>query len=145
MSDYSPYNWRNNIDATNQTRMNAIEQGIANTPGMYFVAPYTLINNTTINDGVTQTVTCTGVGGVPSGAKGAVLHGIWYPYTAAMRFMIAPHGSLASNYPQQIATITFPNYQSFFMIIPLDGGGQIDVKPTGGNIVIYLYMIGYTH
>jgi hypothetical protein len=148
MSDYGGHTWINGVDATNQTRMNAIENGIVGTPGLYMVAPYQLANNVTINSGSTNTYTCTGGStGVTSGAKAALLTGYFTEGTAGGFVSITPQGTAWNNgnYPT-LAAPTAALY-SFFVIASLNvSNGQIDVKANSGNCVgLFLWINGYVH
>lgn len=149
MSDYMEQTWTNGVSVANAARMTHIEDGITAIPGFYIISPYLLVNNININSGVTNNYTCTGVGGITSGAK-AVLLAYYYSSAATNTFVaFTPHGTAYSNgnYPASNPVATgsgIGNAGSF--IVPLDGSGKIDVAVSNGNITgLYINLIGYIH
>lgn len=114
----------------------------------YFITPYMLENNTTITSGSTVTHTCTGVGGVPSGAKG-ILANLWFLGSALGTYAtVTPHGTaeVTANYPAVGTCQNTSYYNTGSFIAVLDGSGKIDVSAVGGNLMgLYLQMYGYIY
>lgn len=136
------------IDAT---FLNAVEDNLVGAPyGLTMLStPYMLASNATINNGNTNTYTCTGGStGVPTGATAVLLNAFFTPSAAGTSARFSPHGTAwaAGQYPicGDSANATNINTQNF--VCPLDSGGQIDVKASGGNVVgIYLGIAGYIY
>lgn len=113
---------------------------------IYFLSsPYHLTTNPTVTSGATTTLTCTGVGGVPSGAKGVIIGGGISSGTVGAYTTVAPHGATLGQYGGQVATLGGTSLAEFSpFIAPLSAGGQLDVHANGGNIVLQdWYIIGY--
>lgn len=113
---------------------------------IYFLSsPYHLTTNPTVTSGATTTLTCTGVGGVPSGAKGVIIGGGISSGAIGAYTTVAPHGATLGQYGGQVATLGGTALAEFSpFIAPLSAGGQLDVHANGGNIVLQdWYIIGY--
>lgn len=119
-----------------------IKQG--NACSTYLITPYQVVNGPTYNSGTTYTVACTGVGGVPSGARAVLLEGFFYPSVAGMQVNFYPHGSTAAGYPQKVAPGIAYAYD-FQLIAVLDATGKLDILPNGGNAITYVWMYGYLY
>lgn len=110
---------------------------------IYFLAtPYHLYTNPTLNSGTTRTDTVTGVGGIPTGAKGIIISvGIFSNTTGGGWVSVYPAGATAgqyANFTGQVAN----QYTQGIIITPVSAGGQITVKANGQNIVLqdwYIY------
>lgn len=122
---------------------NNIETAFANGGSIYLTTPYQLTSNPTVANGATTTLTCTGVGGVPAGAK-AVLLGIGiFANTANGYITGAPHGGTQGDYWGLTGVGT--GYTLGMVIAPLDSTGKIDVKATSASGVVLQnwYIFGY--
>ena len=123
--------------------LNNVETCLVGGGMIYFITPYQLTTNPTVTSGSTSTLTCTGVGGIPSGAL-AVLLGVGiFAATTGGYCWISPHGGTAGQY---VGFSGDPSnaYTVGFAIVPLSSGGQIDVKANGSNIVLQTwYIFGY--
>jgi len=113
---------------------------------IYFLStPYHLTTNPTVNSGSTTNLTCTGVGGIPSGAKAVWVACQITCSAAATSLNLYPTGGATTGYPQ----ISAPVASQFFevpVLVPLSAGGQFTVKSNNGNTVlqdwyIYAYLI----
>lgn len=151
MPAYTPTTWVNGVTAANAAHMTNIENQLSAVQyGLNMISPYQLLNNVTINNGATNTPTCTGVGGVPSGAK-AVLMNIGATSTSATGFAtLVPHGSTWSsgvNYPAtQFAPANGSVIIGSSLIVPLDSSGKIDISAVNSNLTaVNAYMYGYIY
>lgn len=124
--------------------LNNIETALVGGGSIYFTTPYQLTTNPTVNSGSTTTLTCTGVGGVPSGAL-AVLLGIGiFANTAGGYVQGAPHGGTFGDYWGLTGPIASQYTVGGMVIAPLDSTGKIDVKANGSSIVLQSwYIYGY--
>jgi hypothetical protein len=123
--------------------LNNMETALVNGGMIYFTTPFHLTTNPTVTSGSTTNLTCTGVGGVPSGAK-AVLLGIGiFSVTANGYIQVYPTGGTAGQYFGLNGPGT-NQYTLAFAIAPLSAGGQITVKANASNIVLQdWYIFGY--
>lgn len=122
--------------------MNSIENDLVAAGAIYFITPYHLTTNPTVTSGATTTLTCTGVGGVPSGAKAVLIGGGISSGTVGAYTTIAPHGATLGQYGGQVATLGGTSLAEFSpFIAPLSAGGQLDVHANGGNIVLQDWYI----
>ena len=82
---------------------------------------------------------------MPSGASGVLLGIGLFSVTAQGGYVqIAPHGGTIGNYVNFTAAGPQNTNCAGFVIAPLSGGGQIDVKANAANIVLQdWYIIGY--
>lgn len=109
-------------------------------------SPYMLASNATINSGSTNNYTCTGVGGVPSGALGVWLNIFYTPSAAGTSCEVTPHGTswAAGQYPLVGSAANGTNVVCGQILTALDGSGKIDVHAASGNLVgIYIGMFAY--
>lgn len=149
MSTYTEQTWTNGVSAANASRMTHIEDGIAAIPGIYLISPYQFVTSDSITSGNTKNYTCTGVGGVPSGAK-AVLVNIGATAASSTGFAtLTPHGTAwsAVNYPStNVATGSSQTVNGSSLIVPLDGSGKLDVGAVNSNLTsINAQMYGYIY
>jgi len=129
--------------------MNHIETQLAAVQyGINIIPPYMLANNITINNGVINTYTCTGVGGVSSGAT-AVFMNLWFLGSALGTYAgVTPHGTseVTANYPTVGTCQNTSYYNTGSFLAVLDSSGKIDVKAFGGNLTgFYLQMYAYVY
>jgi len=125
---------------------NNIETCLVGAGAIYFLgSPYQLTTNPTVNAGNTTTLTCTGVGGIPSSGVLAVLLGIGiFASTAGGYMQGAPHGGTFGQYWGLSGPVANQYTVGGMVIAPVSSGGQIDVKAASGNIVLQQWMIyGY--
>jgi hypothetical protein len=109
-----------------------------------FVTGYRQVNADSINAGVTNTYTLTGVGGIPAGALGVIYKAYFTSASVGTSVTICPHGASDNNAYQTIGNIQVANqYANGGGLVQVDANGQIDVKPTGGTAVFTLYTHGY--
>jgi|SRR5882762_2461782 len=109
------------------------------------ITPYHLTTNPTVNNGNTTTLTCTGVGGIPSGAIAVLLQvGIFSVTAQGGSVSIYPTGATPGQYANFTAAGPTNTYCMGVVIAPLSAGGQITVKASGANIVLQdWYIYGY--
>lgn len=145
MPSYTRTTWVNGTTPANATNLNNIESQLASVQfGMNIITPFQLANNTSISSGATTTYTCTGVGGVPSGAVAVFVSGQFTASAINTQALFTPHSVTWNNdnYPSvnaQVASIT-----TFAFMLPLSVSGQIDVKSTTGNMTaFFLWMYAY--
>lgn len=134
---------------TGDITCNSVSNGQGVIRGTFLLAtPYDLVTNTAINSGSTNTYTCTGVGGIPSGAKAVWINAFFTGSAIGTFAGFTPHGTSLSmaRYPVvgSCQNTSSANYGSF--IVPLDSNGQMDVKAFNGNcgtmsIGIFAYII----
>jgi hypothetical protein len=119
--------------------------------GMFaLTTPYLLYNGGSINNSIVDTKTCTGVGEpvIPSGTK-FVLISFFYVSSTVGAFLLAyPHGATVSNnsnYPL-LSQIQVSNQSTAgTAIVPLDSGGQMDIKASGNCTSINMSIYGYIY
>lgn len=131
---------------SNKIVLNNVETCLVGGGMLYLLGtPYQLTNNPTVTAGNTTTLTCAGVGGIPSSALAVLISiGIYSSSAAGGYIQVFPHGnSTPAAFP------TFISYQNNqyqpcgMAIIPLTSQ-QIDVKATGQNMVLQSwYIYGY--
>ncbi len=129
----------------NKTFLDGVENALQAGGMTYFITPYHLTTNPTVNSGATRDQTCTGVGGIPSGALA-----VWVAISitcsaAATSLNLYPTGGSATGYPQVSAPVASQFFETA-ILIPLSAGGQFTAKSNGGNTVmqdwyIYAYVI----
>ena len=111
----------------------------------YLGSPYQLTTNPTVTSGSTSTLTCTGVGGIPSGALAVQIGGGIFAATTGGWAWVSPHGGTPGQYVG-VAGLPSNAFSAFSFTCPLDSTGKIDVKANSSNIVlqswyIYAYII----
>jgi len=121
--------------------LNAMEDALVNGGMIYFITPYQLTTNPTVTSGSTTVLTCTGVGGIPAGAKGVIIGGGIFASTAANGYItVMPHGGTSGQY----VSLSSPLNNSFNGITftcPLDSTGKIDVKANSSNMILQSWYI----
>ncbi len=122
-------------------------QGIPTPPPgrVVFVTGFQQVNAAALTSGVTATYTLTGGG---SGIPGGVLGVLWKAYftspTVGASVTLCPHAAANNNAYASIGNIQVANqYANADGVLQVDANGQIDVKPTGGNVTFTLYTYGY--
>lgn len=96
-----------------------------------------LFSSTTINNGATNTQTCTGGStGVPSGAKGVWINAFYTSATSGAFIQISPHAATITNtswYPVlgivQVSGVIVTGSS----LVAVDGSGMIDFKASNAN------------
>jgi hypothetical protein len=129
----------------NKTFLDGVENALVAGGMIYFITPYHLTTNPTVNSGATTTLTCTGVGGIPTGAKGVLLNiGIFAVNVQGGYVQIYPTGATAGLYVNFTANGPTNSFSATAVPVPLSAGGQITVKANSSNIVLQdWYIFGY--
>lgn len=124
--------------------LNAQENAIKNGGMIYFITPFHLTTNPTVNSGVTTPLTCTGVGGVPAGALAVLIGGGISSGTAGAYITVAPNGLTLGQYGGWTCQNGSSQLEEFVMLAPIASNGKLDVHANGGNIVLQdWYIIAY--
>jgi len=106
-------------------------------------SPYQLTTNPTVTSGATSTLTCTGVGSIPSGAIAVMIGGGIFAVTTGGYAWVSPHGGTAGQYVG-VAGMPGNAFTACSFTVPLDATGKIDVKANSSNIVLQAwYIYGY--
>lgn len=116
-------------------------------PGrVVFVAGFQQVNAAALVSGSTYTYTLVGGGsGIPAGALGVVWKGYFTSPTVGASMTLCPHAASNNNAYASIGNTQVANqYANGDGLLPVDANGQIDVKPTGGNVTFTLYTYGYS-
>jgi hypothetical protein len=120
--------------------LNAIEAAVVAMLATYLITPYALTTNPTVTSGATSTLTCTGVGGIPAGAKGVMIGGGLFAVTTGGYCWVSPHGGTAGQYVG-VAGMPSNAFTACSFTVPLDATGKIDVKAMSSNIVLQSWYI----
>src|SRR2546421_8583909 len=96
----------------NKTFLDGVENALVAAPATYFITPFHLTTNPTVNSGATTNLTCTGVGGIPSGAKAVWVACQITCSAAATSCNLYPTGVATTGYPQ----ISAPVASQFFEV-----------------------------
>jgi len=102
----------------------------------FLATPFQIFNNTSLTNGTTTNVTCTGIGGIPTGAT-AILLSVYFIGQAGTFGTFTPQGVTWSqaNYPLIGLIVNTGNTLSGNLTVPLNTtNGQITVGAQGGNI-----------
>ncbi len=123
--------------------LNALESALVAGGSTYFLTPYQLTTNPTVNAGTTTTLTAGGVGGIPSGAFGVLIAASITSATVGAYLQIGPNGGNLAHYPT-LGNIQVANqYVNGPVTCPLSSN-KIDVHANVGNIVLQTwYIYGY--
>jgi hypothetical protein len=121
---------------------NSMENDLVAAGAIYFLgSPYALTANPTVTSGSTTTLTCTGVGGIPAGAKGVFIGGGIFASTAANGYVtVQPHGGTSGQYVSQSSPLNNA-FNGITFMCPLDATGKIDVKANNSNMVLQSWYI----
>jgi hypothetical protein len=125
--------------------LNNVETCLVGAGSIYLITPYQLTTNPTVNAGNTTTLTCTGVGGIPSGALAVLLGiGIFSNTSGGGYIQGAPHGGTLGQYWGLTGPVANQYMLGGMIIAPLDATGKIDVKANGQACVLQSwYIYGY--
>jgi len=111
--------------------------------GFFFITPYHLTTNPTVNSGTTTTLTCTGVGGVPAGAKAVLIGGGCTASAVGGFTTLAPNGATLGQYGGVTCAVA-SQLTEFVQLLPIAANGKLDIHANAANIVLQdWYIIGY--
>lgn len=128
------------VEVTIDTSANTISHGV------HFITPSLLVNNATYNNGTTHTITCGGVGGVPSNAKGVFVNVFFTPSAASTYAQILPSGTAWNNgnYPIVGTAPNAVNIVAGSVLAVLDATGKLDIVAVNGNLVgLFIQMYAF--
>jgi len=128
------------VEVTVDTSANTI------THGVHIITPSMIVNNATYNNGTTHTVQCTGVGGVPSGAKAVFCNIFFTPSAASTYCQVLPKGATWTNgnYPIVGTAPNAVNIVAASVMAVLDATGALDFVAVNGNLVgIFVQMYAF--
>jgi hypothetical protein len=109
--------------------------------------PFQIENNVTVNSGTSVSPTCTGVGGIPTGAT-AVLVAAYYTASVAGTFAsFVPQGASwsSANYPILGTAAVNNHVVGGAFIVPVNTtNGQITISAVNGNLIgLFCQIYGY--
>ncbi len=109
-----------------------------------FVAAYEQVAAALINNGVTQTFTLTGAGGIPSGVSGVIYSASVYSPTVGAYIELYPHAASNPGYYQAVGSVQVAGQTVYGNgLLQVDNSGKIDITAVVGNCTVFLFTQGY--